>query len=120
MRLDVVRPLLIAGLSLLLTGNAGSEPVRVRFTEGLVHGFLRLSALDGTMLADGDLIQTAQGTRVTSHLVFHFRDGSLHDETAVFAQRGDFRLISYRLVQHGSSFPRAPFARSLNTCSAHG
>ena len=77
-----------------------------RFAEGLVPGFLKLSALDHTVLADGDLIQTAQGTRVTSRLVFHFRDGSLHDETG-FDQHGEFRLVSYRLVQHGASFPRS-------------
>src|SRR5215467_5480211 len=83
-----------------------AEPVSVRFAEGLVHGFLKLSSLDGTVLADGDLIQTVRGTRVTSRLVFHFKDGSLHDETGVFSQRGQFRLVSYRLTQRGPSFPR--------------
>jgi len=71
-----------------------AEPVNVRFSEGLVHGFLKLSSLDGTVLADGDLIQTARGTRVTSRLVFHFKDGSLHDETGVFSQRSQLRLVS--------------------------
>ena len=91
---------------LLAAASVVAEPVRVRFAEGLVHGFLKLSALDGTTLADGDLIQTAQGSRVTSRLAFHFRDGSLHDETAVFSQSGQFRLISDRLIQRGPSFPR--------------
>jgi hypothetical protein len=92
-------------LSLMLT-SATAEPVAVRFTEGLVHGFLVLGDLAGTTLADGDLTQTAAGTRVTSRLVFRFRDGSLHDETAVFSQTHAFRLLSYRLVQRGPSFPR--------------
>jgi hypothetical protein len=83
-----------------------AEPVSVRFAEGLVHGFLALSSLDGTVLADGDLIQTARGTRVTSRLVFHFKDGSLHDETSVFTQRDQFKILSYRLTQRGPSFPR--------------
>src|SRR5689334_10716450 len=83
-----------------------AEPVNVRYPEGLVHGFLKLSSLDGTALADGDLIQTARGTRITSRLVFHFKDGSLHDETGVFSQRGQLRLVSYRLTQRGPSFPR--------------
>jgi len=83
-----------------------AEPVRVRHTEGLVHGFLSLKSLDGTLLADGDLLQSAVGSRVTSRLVFHFKDGSLHDETAVYSQRQQFRLISDHLVQKGPSFPK--------------
>src|SRR4029077_3359120 len=82
------------------------DQVAVRHTEGLVHGFLTLRTLDGSLLADGDLFQSAVGTRVTSRLVFHFKDGSLHDETAVFSQRQQFRLLSDHLVQKGPSFPR--------------
>jgi hypothetical protein len=85
---------------------AGGEPVAVRHIEGVVHGFLVLRTLDGSPLADGDLIQVARGTRVTTRLTFHFRDGSLHDETAVFSQRGHFGLISDHLVQRGPSFPQ--------------
>jgi len=95
-----------AAACLLSSAVLFAEPVNVRFSEGLVHGFLKLSSLDGTALADGDLIQTARGTRVTSRLVFHFKDGSVHDETSVFSQRGQLRLISYRLTQRGPSFPR--------------
>jgi hypothetical protein len=64
-----------------------AEPVAVRYTEGLVHGFLVLRTLDGRAIADGDLDQVASGAQVTSRLTFRFRDGSLHDETAVFTQR---------------------------------
>lgn len=83
-----------------------AEPVGVRHVEGSVHGFLVLRTLDGAAVADGDLIQLARGTRVTSRLVFHFKDGSIHDETAVFSERGQFRLISHHLVQKGPTFPR--------------
>ena len=96
---------LIAGLMLSAIA-ADSEPVPVRFTEGLVHGFLKLSTTDGTPLADGDLLQTAKGTRVTSRLVFNFKDKSTHDETSVYSQQGRFRLVSYHLSQKGPSFPR--------------
>jgi hypothetical protein len=82
------------------------EPVQVRHTEGIVHGFLTLRELDGTLLADGDLVQLASGNRVTSRLTFRFKDGSLQDETAVFTQRGQFRLVSDHLVQKGPAFPR--------------
>ena len=41
---------------------------------------------------------------MTSRLVFRFKDGSLHDETAVFSQRHNFRLLSDHLVQKGPAF----------------
>jgi len=96
----------IAPLLLLLTfGGVGSaEPVRVRFTEGLVHGFLALRTTDGATVADGDLIQVARAGRVTARLVFRFKDGSLRDETAIFTQNGSFRLVSDHLVQKGPTF----------------
>src|SRR6476619_2251163 len=62
--------------SAILTSTASGEPVAVRHTEGLVHGFLILRTLNGRTLADGDLIQTARGATVTSRLVFRFKDGS--------------------------------------------
>jgi hypothetical protein len=37
--------------------------------------------------------------------VFRFRDGSTYDETAVFTQKGRFRLISNRMIQKGPAFP---------------
>jgi len=58
--------------------------------EGLVHGFLSLRLPEGRVLANGDLIQDSRDDRVTSRLLFHFKDGSLHDETAVFSQRTIF------------------------------
>jgi hypothetical protein len=84
-----------------------ADPIPVRHTEGIVHGFLTLKTLDGTLIANGDLIQLAAGGRVTNRLVFHFKDGSIRDETAVFTQRGAFRLLSDHLVEKGPSFPHA-------------
>jgi len=78
----------------------------VRYPEGLVHGFLALRTLSGDTLAAGDLIQRASGDKVTSRLVFSFRDGSTHDETAVFTQGRTFQLQSYKLVQKGPAFER--------------
>ena len=97
---------LLASALLLSSGVLMGEPVTVRHTEGLVHGFLALRTLDGSLLADGDLIQVARGNRVTSQIVFHFKDGSLHDETTVFTQRQRFRLLSDHLVQKGPTFPQ--------------
>ena len=91
---------------LLRPGRAGAEQVTVRHTEGLVHGFLILSTLEGTILAAGDLSQVYRGGRVTNRLVFRFKDGSIHDETAVFSQQRTFRLLSDHLIQKGPSFPQ--------------
>ena len=89
----------------LVAGASGATRIPVRHPEGVLHGFLALSTLGGTRLAEGDLIQTVSGDRVTSRLVFHFKDGSLSDETSVFSERGQFRLITDHLIQHGRAFP---------------
>ena len=84
-----------------------AEQVPVRHPEGLVHGFLVLRSIEtNEILAEGELLQGAQGNIVTSELVFHFKDGSLHDETTVFSERGKFRLVSDHLIQKGPSFKR--------------
>jgi len=54
---------------------------------------------------------------VTSRLVFHFKDGSLYDETTVFSQQQQFRLISDRLVQRGPSFPQ-PMDMTIDVAKA--
>jgi len=83
------------------------ETVPVRYREGLVHGFLVLKTLDGETIATGDLTQIARGTRVTTRLLFHFKDGSIHDETADYIQQGTFKLLKDHLVQKGPSFKQA-------------
>jgi hypothetical protein len=87
--------------------SMSASPVEVRYKEGLIHGFLVLSTLDGDPIAEGDLAQVVRGDRVTSQLVFRFKDGSRQEETTVFSQRGNFRLISYHLVQKGPAFKNA-------------
>src|SRR5437868_4276276 len=106
----------IVTAAVLASAPAGAEPVAVRYAEGLVHGFLALRSADGALIADGDLFQAARGNRVTSRLVFHFKDGSLQEETAVFSQRGQFHLVSDRLVQKGPTFPR-PLDMSIDGAS---
>jgi len=86
---------------------ASASQVAVRHKEGLIHGFLVLSTLDGTPIAAGDLTQVARGDQVTTRLAFRFKDGSQQEETTVFSQRGNFRLISYHQVQKGPSFKDA-------------
>jgi hypothetical protein len=97
--------LLLACATFQPIGAQSATAVAVRHSEGLVHGFLVLRNLQDGTLADGDLIQVSQGNRVTSELIFRFKDGSVHDETAVFSQRRNFRLLSDHLVQKGPAFP---------------
>lgn len=78
----------------------------MRHVEGRIHGFLLLRDLDGRILASGSLVQNANGNRVTAELGFRFKDGSLHQETSVFSQRRQFRLLTYHLVQKGPAFKR--------------
>lgn len=96
----------IAVLLVLAGPSVSADLVPVRFREGLVHGFLALRTLDGKTIADGDLYQVPRGSTVTTRLVFRFRDGSYQEETAVFTQGREFRLVSDHLVQKGPAFPR--------------
>ncbi|MDQ6665837.1 MAG: hypothetical protein M3Z23_15765 [Acidobacteriota bacterium] len=91
---------------LLATGHLPAETVAVLYPEGSIHGFLALRTLEGKLLAAGDLTQVIHGSRVTSHLIFRFKDGSVDDETTVFTQRGQFRLVSDHHIQKGPGFPK--------------
>jgi hypothetical protein len=77
----------------------------VRHIEETIHGFLALRTKEGRVLAVGDLFQVVRGDRITTRLLFRFKDGSVGDETAVFSQRGNFQLITDRHIQKGPSFP---------------
>jgi hypothetical protein len=89
----------------LISTSIFAESIPVRFTAGLLHGFLILRDQNGDVLADGEMTQVAHGIQVTNHTVFHFRDGSLNEETVVFSQKKNFQLISDHLIQKGPSFP---------------
>ena len=88
-----------------LQPTAKADPVLVRSVAGTIHGFLELRSEDGQVVASGDSFQVVRGNRVTSRTVFHFKDGSIDDETTVFSQRHTFQLISDHRIQKGPSFP---------------
>jgi hypothetical protein len=96
---------LLVWAPLVQHGRSAAAQVAVRHTEGDVHGFFVVKTLQGGTLADGDMTQVSHGDRVTTRLMIQFKDGSVHDETAVFSERHSFRLLNYHLVQKGSSFP---------------
>ena len=111
-----LKPAALVLVSCLGAGTLRAESVAVRYTEGVVRGFLVLRGPDGAVIADGDSIQFARSGRVTNRLVFHFRDGSLQDETAVYTQRERFQLVSDHLIQRGPSFPH-PMEVSIDAAS---
>jgi hypothetical protein len=93
-----------------------AETIPVRYLEGSVHGFLVLRTTEGKVIAVGDLIQLIRSDRVISRLTFRFKDGSVDDETTVFSQRGNFRLLTDHHVQKGPSFPH-PLDTSIDALS---
>ena len=97
--------LLAACLALATAAPAGAEPVSVRYSESVTHGFLVMKASGGATIAHGEFIQHPQGDRIHNQLIFRFLDGSIYDETVTFTQHKVFRLMSYKLVQKGPSFP---------------
>jgi hypothetical protein len=107
---------LLACAAPLQTIPLTAEQVPVRHMEGLMHGFLALRSLDGKRLADGEMTQIAEGDRVTSRLIFRFKDGSIYDDTTIFSQRGSFRVLNDHLVQGGPSF-KQPMETSIDAPS---
>lgn len=60
--------------------------------------------MDGKIVADGEQTQTSRGNQVTTRTVFHFKDGSIQDQTTVFAQQPHLKVISDHMIQKGPSF----------------
>jgi hypothetical protein len=105
----VKNPLLsLVGLFVFLAvqpavGNA--EPVPARLKQGVGHIFLLIRDENGKMLAEGESLQTVKGYTVSTHTTFHFHDGSIDDETTVFEQRVNLRVLSDDHLQKGPAFP---------------
>ena len=96
-----------ACLVLAAAAPGGAEPVGVRYSESVTHGFLVMKAANGATIAHGEFIQHPQGERIHNQLIFRFLDGSVYDESATFTQHRVFRLMSYKAVEKGPSFPHA-------------
>jgi hypothetical protein len=103
-------PLLLVALAATVRVAAG-DPVRVRWPEGATRGFVVVSAMDGTRIGDGELLQTVRGAMLTSRFTVRFDDGSLYDETIRFTQRPVFRIRRYRLAQRGRRFTQTQYVR---------
>src|SRR5207247_6721159 len=105
--------ILLACAAMLQPSALFAEMIPVRHTEGLIHGFLVVRTLAGKALADGQMTQDARGDRVTNHLIFRFKDGSIYEDTTIFSQRGTFRLLSVHLIRRGPSF-KQPMDTSID------
>src|SRR5665213_1293702 len=75
-----------------------ADQIPVRYTEGMVRGFLEVTGQNGEHVGDGDLQQVAAGDRVTAHLNIRFKDGSIFDDTTVFSQRRMFHLLTDHVI----------------------
>jgi hypothetical protein len=84
--------------------DAAPAAIPVRYVEGSVHGFLRLSTADGKPLADGDLVQVVRDSAIESRMAFAFSDSSVFEETVAYTQRGVFTMLRYHLLQRGPAF----------------
>jgi hypothetical protein len=104
MKIKAALGLLVLVTVLLGARPLAAAPVAVRFVEGATHGFLGLRTVNGVLIASGELIQVDRGGRVESRMVFHFKDGSVFDETVVFTQQRVFAIQTYHLVQRGPVF----------------
>jgi hypothetical protein len=96
---------LLALVALAYSSTAQAAPVQVRLPEGSARGLLVLTTTDGQPIANGELVQRSNASRVDSRLSLTFTDGSRWDERVSFSQNQVFRLESYRLEQRGASFP---------------
>ena len=120
-RIELQRPgarsrliaILLACSAMLQPNALFADMIPVCHTEGLIHGFLVVRTLEGKVIADGQMTQDARGDRVTTHLIFRFKDGSVYEDTTIFSQRGTFRLLSDHLIVRGPSF-KQPVDTSIN------
>ncbi|MGD0646594.1 MAG: hypothetical protein ABR971_01290 [Acidobacteriaceae bacterium] len=107
---------LIALVVCASTPRAQADAMPVRYVQGSFHGFLELRSEGGNVVASGDSLQSVRGDRITAETIFHFKDGSVDDETTVYTQHRTFHLISDRHVQKGPSFPH-PMDVLIDTAS---
>lgn len=108
--------LLVCTAFFFLPAVSAQPPIPARHLEGTVHGFLVVHTLEGKQIATGELTQTIHGDRVSSRIVYRFKNGSLDDDIAEFSQRGVFRLIRDHHLQKGPSFPH-PSDVSIETAT---
>jgi hypothetical protein len=82
------------------------QTLKLKYRTASEHGFFVLRDPAGAIIASGEATQVPSKHRIALHVVFHFRDGSIDDETTLYSQGEEtLRLISDRHIQRGKSFP---------------
>ncbi len=80
---------IIIAIAALMSTPAEAAPIEARFPEDETHGNLLVRSLAGETIGRGEMTQVIRdGDLVENRLVFHFKDGSLHDEKVIFSQLG--------------------------------
>jgi hypothetical protein len=98
----------LAFLSMFCRADAQQPtPLPVHYVHGSAHAFLVIRSEAGAVLGYGELLQLIHSDRVTSHLTYRFRDGSIDDDITIFSQRKVFHFISDHHVQRGPFFSKA-------------
>lgn len=82
-----------------------AAPVPARLKQGVGHIFLLILDENGKTIAAGESLQTIKGYTVSTHTTFHFKDGSIDDETTVFEQKVNLRVLTDDHLQKGPAFP---------------
>jgi hypothetical protein len=90
----------------MMSLQAGADTLRANHPMGELHAFLLLRDDKGAIIGTGDTTNVRVGKAWKTRLTLHFKDGSLDDETAVYAQGATLRLISDHHVQKGPSYPK--------------
>ena len=99
----------VLAMALLGTSyGAQGEELKLTYRTGSEHGFVILRDTAGAILGSGEVTQVPSRQRITLHVVLHFQDGSVDDETTLYSQGETIRLISDRHIQKGKSFRTHP------------
>ena len=88
----------------LASGRSVAEQIKVKYPQGVLHGFVVVRTEEGKKIGVGDFQQTVSGTRVTAKMALKLEDGSVFEDTAVFSQRVAFRLISDHFLEKGPAY----------------
>src|ERR671936_362452 len=84
--------LLVVVAALVWPRATAAAAVPVHLSEGTTHAFIALRTLDGKLLATGDHRQLVRNGKIESSRAFHFKDGSVWNETVLFTQQGIFEM----------------------------
>jgi hypothetical protein len=98
--------LINAAVWIFVSAVAQAGPMSVKHIQRPMHQLMVLRSVTGNIIAKGEFSQIVQGDEVTMHLVYHFLDGSLDDETTTYRQQAKFQLVRDHHIQEGPFFTR--------------